>query len=117
MAGIYLFSVPCDVAGEYNVMSHSALISVCVEGELWQADFAVLRAMLLVCPCCPTVRWPLLVLRASSCRQILQCPCGVAHKSHMMSHSALTSACVEGEQWQVYFLFSVFHTMLLVSPT
>ena len=42
------FSAPCDVAGESNVMSHSVLVSACVEGKQWQADFAVLRAMSLV---------------------------------------------------------------------
>ena len=116
MAGIFCVSAPCDVAGESNVMSHSALISVCLEGKQWQADFAVLRARLPVYPCCPTARESVLLSRASSGIQILQCPCGVADKPHVMSHSALISACVEGKQWQAYFLFSVLRAMLLVSP-
>ena len=116
MAGIFFVSAPCDVAGESNVMSHSVLISACLEGTQWQADSAVLRAMLPVYPCRPTARESVHVLRASSGRQILQCPCGAADKSHVMCHSALISACVEGKQWQAYFLFSVLRAMLLVSP-
>ena len=51
MAGIFfVFSVPCDVAGESNVLAQGAVIRARVEGKQWQADSAVLRAMSLVSP-------------------------------------------------------------------